>query len=155
MPNDIHFDILVRDKLSAHTGDGLHHAGGLVDHIFSDVQHILQRVQYRIINTEHDGERQQRRQAAARGADALFIIQLLQFFAVLLPVVPVFLLQFFGLCLHLRLCGHILLLLDIRGEHQYTQDHRKDDDRHTVVPDNQIQRPEQITQDAAKKIKDF
>ena len=71
-----------------------------------------------------------------------------------MQMVTLALLQLLLLGSELGLGGKALLLFDGGGEHRHFQNDGEKQDRDAVVPEDGVQEPEQVAQDATEKIKD-
>ena len=152
MLDNFHLTVIA-GKACPYSGDLLQHLGSFHHAFCGNVQGVAQRKQNRIVNAQHNGERDQHGQAAARHAYAFFFIELLGLHLQLHAVIRIDLLQLFDLLLHLRLRSHRLLLLHREREHEDLHDQGKEQNRYAVVLHDFIEKPQQIPQYAAKPVK--
>ena len=143
------------DERRVDARDLAEHLRGLIDDVRVNVQRVSQRIDNRIINTEEDRQRNQHRQAAARHADALLLVELLRLLVELHLVVGVDFLELAHLLLHLRLRRHGLLLLDGEREDQNLDDDGEQNDRDAVIAHDLVQEPEQVAEKASEPIKNI
>ena len=148
--NDLKLYILVRARNARNLRNEFR---SLRNSVLCNMQGVRERINNGVINAEHDRERKQRRQTAAAGIHTLFFVELLQLFVILHLVLGVLLLQLLLLACQSGLRRHALLRFNREREHQRLYDDREQDDRDTVVFENGVQEPQQITEYAAEEIK--
>ena len=155
MFDDLHLGVVADVQRRAHARDLRQQGGRFIDRINADVQNVLQRVQNRVVNAEHDRERDQGHQATAGRVDPLLLHQLLHFLLHFQPVVCIFGADLLLLGSHLAVGRHGFLLLDRKRKEQKLGDDCKQNNRNTIVRDNFIKEPQQISQNTAKPIENF
>ena len=117
------------------------------------MQHVGQRLADDVIEREQDEQRDERPEAAARGRDALLLIDGHQLLLILLLVVAILGFERLGQRRQARHFQHALLALDGQRQQNDLDDQREQDQREAIVARELIEPLEQIAERDADNIR--
>ena len=105
----------------------------LVDRFGRQMKNVRERSDNCVIDAQHDDHGEEGGRTARHGRDALFVVELLDLFVLLLFVIRVLFSDFFLFCLQARVSRHTLLLFDRRGEEDDPENQGKYNDGQTEI----------------------
>ena len=131
---------------------GLHHLqAGL---LAAEVHEVDDGIPDDVVQGHQDGQGQEAPQAAAHGAEALLLIELLHLLLHLHLVVGVLLLDLLHLAGHPAHPHHALLGLHLEGQQDQLDDQGEQDQRHAVGPCQVVEQPQQGREGDTDRVSD-
>ena len=126
--------------IHTHSGDLGHQ---LLHNIVGEHHQMGDGLAHNGIQSQQNGQRQEAPEAAAHGADALLLIELLHFFLHFDLVIGVLFLNLLDFAIHPVHPHHTLLGFQLEGQQDELQHHSKEDDGHAIRAGQIIKKTDQ------------